>query len=73
MHTFDYAGHMVPENLICIGGNILGRGITIKGLTVSYYVRSSSRDSWDVSLQHCRWFGWHSDHEDLVKVAIQKY
>eukprot|EP01117_Protostelium_nocturnum_P010467 TRINITY_DN3767_c0_g1_i2.p1 TRINITY_DN3767_c0_g1~~TRINITY_DN3767_c0_g1_i2.p1 ORF type:complete len:1181 (-),score=275.62 TRINITY_DN3767_c0_g1_i2:1637-5005(-) len=66
---FDYEGRTAPpppENMIVIGGNILGRGITIKGLTVSYYVRAANRSAMDVSLQHCRWFGWHKDDHDLV-------
>jgi hypothetical protein len=51
---------------------MLGRGITIQGLTVSFYVRSSLSDSWDTCLQHCRWFGWKPNYQDLVTVYLQE-
>jgi hypothetical protein len=37
----DYHEHPEGINIIAIGGDKLSRGLTLKGLTVSYYVRAS--------------------------------
>ncbi|HIE74491.1 MAG TPA: hypothetical protein EYQ06_09555 [Flavobacteriales bacterium] len=52
--------------LLCIGGTLMSRGVTIEGLTVSYYLRESPR--YDTLLQMGRWFGYRSGYEDLVRV-----
>lgn len=54
---FDYKGGRVPEYLIVIGGTMLGRGITIEGLTVSFYLRTAYSDTADTSFQFNRWAG----------------
>jgi hypothetical protein len=54
------------KKLIVIGGNTLSRGITIEGLTVSYFVRKSS--AYDTLLQMGRWFGYRKDYEDMPRV-----
>lgn len=52
--------------LIVIGGNTLSRGITLEGLTVSYFVRKSS--AYDTLLQMGRWFGYRKHYEDMPRV-----
>jgi hypothetical protein len=52
--------------LIVIGGNTLSRGITLEGLTVSYFVRKSS--AYDTLLQMGRWFGYRKNYEDMPRV-----
>jgi hypothetical protein len=52
--------------LICIGGNLMSRGVTIEGLTISYYLRDSPK--YDTLLQMGRWFGYREGYEDLVRV-----
>jgi hypothetical protein len=52
--------------LVVIGGNTLSRGITLEGLTVSYFVRKSS--AYDTLLQMGRWFGYRKDYEDMPRV-----
>ena len=52
--------------VIVIGGNTLSRGITLEGLTVSYFVREAS--AFDTLLQMGRWFGYRKDYEDMPRV-----
>jgi len=52
--------------LIIIGGNTLSRGITLEGLSVSYFVRTST--TYDTLLQMGRWFGYRKGYEDMPRV-----
>ena len=52
--------------LICIGGNIMSRGVTIEGLTVTYYLRDTMK--YDTLLQMGRWFGYRQGYEDLLRI-----
>ncbi len=63
--TLDYNSEDL-DVLICIGGTLMSRGVTIEGLTISYYLRESPR--YDTLLQMGRWFGYRSKYEDLVRV-----
>ncbi|MDZ8275711.1 Z1 domain-containing protein [Microbacterium aquimaris] len=60
-----YAG-TTPTTAIVIGGNTLSRGLTLEGLTSSYFVRSAS--AYDTLLQMGRWFGYRGGYEDLCRV-----
>ena len=51
---------------IVIGGNVLARGLTIEGLTVSYFVRASSQ--FDTLMQMGRWFGYRPGYSDLPRI-----
>lgn len=55
-----------PTTAIVIGGNTLSRGLTLEGLTCSYFVRSAS--AYDTLLQMGRWFGYRGGYEDLCRV-----
>ncbi|WP_370287785.1 Z1 domain-containing protein [Nocardioides sp.] len=57
-----------PRNMIAVGGDVLSRGLTVEGLTVSYFFRMVGAA--DTLLQMARWFGYRSDYEDLVRVWI---
>jgi hypothetical protein len=63
---------------ILIGGNMLGRGITIEDLTVSFITRdrADGRGNIDTILQRARWFGYRDKILDLIKIfttnGIQK-
>lgn len=48
---------------IFVGGNKLGRGVTIENLLVSYYGRNPKRPNADTVLQHARMYGYR--HDDL--------
>lgn len=55
-----------PHAIIVIGGNTLARGLTLEGLLVSYFVRSSN--TYDTLLQMGRWFGYRPKYEDLCRI-----
>lgn len=56
------------RNYIVIGGNRLSRGLTLEGLTTSYFVRSSTRQ--DSLYQMGRWFGYRTGYEDLIRIYM---
>ena len=56
------------RNMIAIGGDVLSRGLTLSGLTVSYFHRSVGAA--DTLLQMARWFGYRPGYEDLVRIWI---
>ena len=53
---------------IAIGGNRLSRGLTLEGLLVSYFVRSTP--TYDTLMQMGRWFGFRSGYEDLTRIYM---
>nr|WP_275436798.1 Z1 domain-containing protein [Helcobacillus sp. ACRRO] len=63
----DYTGEG-PETVIAIGGGTLSRGLTLEGLCVSYFLRSSNL--YDTLLQMGRWFGFRPGYADLVRVWV---
>lgn len=52
--------------VIVIGGNSLSRGLTLEGLTISYFYRHTN--TYDTLLQMCRWFGYREDYKALCRV-----
>lgn len=54
-----------PVVAIAVGGNTLSRGLTLEGLVVSFFVRSSS--AYDTLLQMGRWFGYRRGYADLPR------
>lgn len=55
-----------------IGGNILGRGLTIRRLLVTYYMRSARSTQMDTMLQHARMFGYRGVDKDLIRVFLPR-
>lgn len=55
-----------PFNVIVIGGDKLSRGLTLEGLTVSYFTRSSS--AYDTLMQMGRWFGYRHGYIDACRL-----
>ena len=51
---------------IIIGGDRLSRGVTLEGLSVSYFLRASKM--YDTLMQMGRWFGYRDGYEDLCKL-----
>ncbi len=54
------------ERVIAVGGYRLSRGLTLEGLTVSYYSRNAR--AYDALMQMARWFGYRPQYEDLCRV-----
>ncbi len=55
-----------PQTVIAIGGGTLSRGLTLEGLVVSYFLRTSN--AYDTLLQMGRWFGFRTGYRDLARV-----
>jgi len=63
----DYKNHeSIGLSIIAIGGDKLSRGLTLEGLTVSYFTRASSL--YDTLMQMGRWFGYRTGYEDLCRI-----
>jgi hypothetical protein len=58
-----------PETVIAVGGGTLSRGLTLEGLVVSYFTRTSN--NYDTLLQMGRWFGYRPGYEDLPRIWMQ--
>lgn len=55
---------------IFVGGNKLGRGVTIKNLLVSYYGRNPQRPNADTVLQHARMYGYRQNDLGLTRLFL---
>ena len=53
-----------------IGGNTIGRGLTLAGLTVSYFDRVRKSVAVDTLTQMGRWFGYRKDYELLPRLFM---
>jgi hypothetical protein len=53
-----------------IGGNILGRGVTIENLLVTYYLRQPKTAQMDTMLQHARMYGYRERLMKLTRVFL---
>jgi len=60
----SYRDHGI--DVIVIGGDKLSRGLTLYGLSVSYFTRQS--DMYDTLLQMGRWFGYRPGYLDLCRL-----
>lgn len=54
--------------LIAVGGFALSRGLTLKGLSTSYFYRNTS--TYDVLMQMGRWFGYRPNYEKVCRIWI---
>lgn len=54
------------RHIVAVGGNRLSRGLTLEGLTVSYFLRTASMC--DTLLQMARWYGFRRGYEDLIRI-----
>ncbi|MEV0731878.1 Z1 domain-containing protein [Polymorphospora sp. NPDC050346] len=61
-----YENRRTGLSVIAVGGEKLSRGLTLEGLSVSYYLRTSS--TYDTLLQMGRWFGYRPGYEDLCRL-----
>ncbi len=55
--------------VIAVGGNSLSRGLTLEGLSVSYFDRNSQM--YDTLMQMGRWFGYRKGYENLFKIWME--
>ena len=62
----DYRSNPEGVSVIAIGGDKLSRGLTLEGLSVSYFLRSSRM--YDTLMQMGRWFGYRPGYLDLCRL-----
>jgi hypothetical protein len=55
-----------------VGGNILGRGVTIENLLVTYYLRQPKIGQMDTMLQHARMYGYRRQLMHLTRVFLPR-
>jgi hypothetical protein len=67
--SLDYKSHL-PAGLrvIAVGGDSLSRGLTLEGLSTSYFYRNSQ--AYDTLLQMGRWFGFRDGYADLCRIWL---
>jgi hypothetical protein len=66
--VLDYADQNGPGlKVIAIGGDKLSRGLTLEGLCVSYFLRTSKM--YDTLMQMGRWFGYRPGYIDLCRLC----
>ena len=53
-----------------VGGNILGRGLTIDDLLVTYYLRQAQTTQMDTMLQHARMYGYRERLMPYTRVFL---
>ena len=64
--ALDYVDHPHGLSVIAVGGDKLSRGLTLEGLTVSYFVRTSRM--YDTLMQMGRWFGYRPRYADVCRL-----
>lgn len=59
------------RNNILVGGNMLGRGVTLEGLAVTYITREAQHETnADTLEQRARWFGYKVPYLDLCRIFL---
>jgi hypothetical protein len=68
--VLDYTKRNYPtgRTLIAVGGLSLSRGLTLSGLTCSYFLRNSIM--YDTLMQMGRWFGYRDGYADLCRIHM---
>lgn len=56
--------------VIAIGGDKLSRGLTLEGLTISYFLRASKM--YDTLMQMGRWFGYRPRYVDVCRLFVSE-
>lgn len=64
--ALDYATPGAALKVIAVGGDKLSRGLTLEGLCVSYFVRTTKM--YDTLMQMGRWFGYRPGYLDLCRL-----
>jgi hypothetical protein len=61
-----YENRKTGTSIIAIGGQMLSRGLTLEGLSVSYFQRTTKM--YDTLMQMGRWFGYRPGYVDLCRL-----
>lgn len=68
--ALNYYDHREGLSVIAVGGDKLSRGLTLEGLSVSYYLRASRM--YDTLMQMGRWFGYRTGYVDLCRLFTSR-
>ncbi len=68
--VLNYFDHKDGLSVIAVGGDKLSRGLTLEGLSVSYYLRASRM--YDTLMQMGRWFGYRPGYVDLCRLFTSR-
>ncbi len=67
--SLDYSAYRKNGlRVVAVGGNSLSRGLTLEGLSTSYFLRNSQM--YDTLLQMGRWFGYRDGYADLCRIWL---
>lgn len=66
IRPLDYYDSKTGLSVIAVGGNKLSRGLTLEGLTITYFLRASKM--YDTLMQMGRWFGYRPGYLDLCRL-----
>ncbi|MEX0595877.1 MAG: Z1 domain-containing protein, partial [Candidatus Paceibacterota bacterium] len=66
IEEIDYSRYENGLSVIAVGGSRLARGITLEGLSTSYYLRTTKM--YDSLMQMGRWFGYRPGYVDLCRL-----
>ncbi|MBO9445736.1 Z1 domain-containing protein [Ruegeria sp. R14_0] len=58
------------QSVVAVGGFSLSRGLTLEGLTVTWFLRNTMM--YDTLMQMGRWFGYRGGYEDLCRIWMPK-
>jgi hypothetical protein len=64
--NLDYAGKPDGLVVVAVGGDRLSRGLTLSGLSISYFLRGAR--AFDTLMQMGRWFGYRPGYAHLCRV-----
>lgn len=65
--ALDYRDHQEDGlSVIAVGGDKLSRGLTLEGLSISYFLRTTRM--YDTLMQMGRWFGYRPGYLDLCRL-----
>jgi len=70
IEEIDYSRYENGLSVIAVGGSRLSRGITLEGLSISYYIRTTRM--YDSLMQMGRWFGYRPGYVDLCRLFTTK-
>lgn len=79
--SLDYEPSIAPNGqerpprdvyLVAIGGSRLSRGITVKGLGISYFARWSVQRFEDTLLQMSRWLGYRGPYLEFCRLFLSR-
>lgn len=68
--ALNYFDHKEGLSVIAVGGDKLSRGLTLEGLSISYYLRASKM--YDTLMQMGRWFGYRPGYVDLCRLFTSR-